>query len=424
MLGPLSKALLHRGCASQRSSCSKIGSARTFATHGQSFLSCDNLLTADQLQLREQVRAFADNELAPIADKVDKEDKFPRHLMPKMGEFGLLGPTAPSEFGGLGLGYLEHVLIMEQLSRTSGGVALSYGAHSNLCVNQIVRWGSAEQKEKYLHKLIDGSWLGALSMSEPGAGSDVVSLRTRADRDGDSYILNGTKMWCTNGPSADVLVVYAKTDPNAGAKGITAFMVEKGMPGFSTSQKLDKLGMRGSETCELIFENCRVPATNILGPLNGGVKVLMSGLDSERLVLAAGPIGIMQACYDVAVPYVNTREQFGQKIGDFQLVQGHLADLYSTLLTHRAFLYALSKAYDEGKASRRDCAAAILTCAEKGTWMALQAIQLLGGNGYINDYPTGRFLRDAKLYEIGAGTSEIRRYLIGREINEEYREHN
>jgi len=366
---------------------------------------------------------FAENELAPIAEEVDKTDKFPRHLWPKLGEFGLLGPTAPEKYGGLGLTYLEHAFVMEELSRASGSVALSYGAHSNLCVNQISRWGTDAQKEKYLPLLIAGEWLGALAMSEPGSGSDVVSMRSVAAEEtpGGDFILNGTKMWITNGPSADVIVVYAKTKPDAGSKGITAFLVEREMPGFSVAQKLDKLGMRGSETGELVFDNVKIPRQNILGELHGGVKVLMSGLDSERLVLAAGPIGLMQAAYDEALPYVNTREQFGQKIGDFQLVQAHIADMYTTLVSHRAFLYSLARAYSEGQAGRADCAAAILTCAEKATWMALQAIQLLGGNGYINEYKTGRILRDAKLYEIGAGTSEIRRMLIGRELNETYR---
>eukprot|EP00922_Rhytidocystis_sp_ex-Travisia-forbesii_P002644 GHVS01003915.1.p1 GENE.GHVS01003915.1~~GHVS01003915.1.p1 ORF type:complete len:343 (+),score=12.83 GHVS01003915.1:386-1414(+) len=338
-----------------------------------------------------------------------------------MGEFGLLGPTAPIEYGGLGLSYLEHVLIMEELSRSSGSVALSYGAHSNLCISQIARWGTEDQKHKYLPKLIDGSFIGGLAMSEPEAGSDVVSMKTQAVASGSEYVLNGNKMWITNGTSADVLVVYAKTAPKDGSKGITAFIIQKTMRGFSIGQKLDKLGMRGSQTCELVFEDCHVPSAQVLGEVNKGVRVLMSGLDTERLVLAAGPLGIMQACMDTVVPYVNTRRQFDTLVGDFQLVQGKLADMYSTLAAHRAFLYSLARAYSDGSAGRKDCAAAILSCSEKATWMSLQAIQLLGGNGYINNYPTGRFLRDAKLYEIGAGTSEIRRMLIGREIHDEYR---
>jgi len=387
-----------------------------------SFEPCNILLTEAQQELRDNVREFALKEVAPIAEHIDRVDKFPKDLWPKLGSYGLLGPTASTMYNGLGLSYLEHVLIMEEISRCSGSIGLSYGAHSNLCVNQLSRWGTDAQKEKYLPKLIDGSFIGALAMSETGSGSAVVSLSTQAKKDGTSFILNGTKMWITNGPSADVVIVYAKTKPEAGSKkGITAFIVEKGMPGFSIGQKLDKMGMRGSETSELVFNDCRIPIENVLGDVDCGVRVLMSGLDSERLVLSGGPLGIMQACFDVVVPYVNERQQFQQRIGDFQLVQGKLADMYSTLLSHRTFLYSVAKAYSQGEAGRKDCAAVILSCAEKATQMSLDAIQLLGGNGYINDFPCGRFLRDAKLYEIGAGTSEIRRSLIGREINAEFR---
>ncbi|WP_194755900.1 isovaleryl-CoA dehydrogenase [Aliidiomarina indica] len=370
--------------------------------------------TADML--RDHVNAFARDEIAPRAAEIDEKNEFPADLWQKFGDMGLLGITVPEEFGGAGMGYLEHVIAMEEISRASASVGLSYGAHSNLCVNQIKINGSTEQKHKYLPKLISGEHVGALAMSEPNAGSDVVSMKLTAKKDGDHFILNGNKMWITNGPDAHVLVVYAKTDPRAGSKGITAFIIEKDMPGFSTAQKLDKLGMRGSNTCELVFEDCRVPAENILGELNQGVKVLMSGLDYERAVLAAGPIGIMQACMDVVVPYIHEREQFGKAIGEFQLVQGKVADMYTQMNAARAYVYAVAKACDRGETTRKDAAGAILYAAELATKLALDAIQLLGGNGYINEYPTGRLLRDAKLYEIGAGTSEIRRMLIGREI--------
>ncbi|WP_016913612.1 isovaleryl-CoA dehydrogenase [Vreelandella stevensii] len=366
--------------------------------------------------LREQVNAFAASEIAPRAAEIDRNNEFPNDLWQKFGDMGLLGITVPEEDGGSGMGYLAHCIAMEEISRASASVALSYGAHSNLCVNQLKINASAEQKAKYLPKLISGEHVGALAMSEPGAGSDVVSMQLRAKEDGDHYVLNGNKMWITNGPDADVLVVYAKTDPEAGSKGITAFIIEKGMPGFSTAQKLDKLGMRGSNTCELVFQNCRVPAENVLGEVGKGVRVLMSGLDYERAVLAAGPIGIMQAAMDVVIPYIHERKQFNQSIGEFQLVQGKVADMYTTLNACRAYLYAVASACDRGQTSRKDAAGVILYCAEKATQVALDAIQLLGGNGYINEYPTGRLLRDAKLYEIGAGTSEIRRMLIGREL--------
>ena len=372
--------------------------------------------TADQL--RETVRTFASDEIAPIAADIDRTDEFPRHLWPRMGALGLHGITVEEEHGGVGLGYLEHVVAMEEVSRGSAAVGLSYGAHSNLCVNQIRRNGSAEQKQRYLPRLISGEHVGGLAMSEPGAGSDVVSMRLRAEKKGDRYILNGTKMWITNGPGGDVIVVYAKTDPDAGPRGITAFIVEKGFKGFRVAQKLDKLGMRGSNTGELVFEDCEVPEENVLGAVGKGVNVLMSGLDYERAVLAAGPLGIMQACMDVVMPYVHERKQFGAPIGTFQLVQGKVADMYVTLNACRAYVYAVAKACDRGETTREDAAGAILLAAEKATLVALDAIQLLGGNGYINDYPTGRLLRDAKLYEIGAGTSEIRRMLIGRELFE------
>ncbi|MDQ4135696.1 MAG: isovaleryl-CoA dehydrogenase [Pseudomonadota bacterium] len=372
--------------------------------------------TADAI--RATVRDFAQDRIAPRADEIDKTNTFPRDLWPEMGALGLHGITVEEEYGGAGLGYLEHCVAMEEVSRASASVGLSYGAHSNLCVNQIRRNGSAEQKSRYLPKLISGEHVGALAMSEPGAGSDVVAMTTRADRRGDRYVLNGTKMWITNGPVAETLVVYAKTDPDAGARGITAFLIEKGFSGFSTHQKLDKLGMRGSDTCELVFEDCEVPAENVLGEVGRGVNVLMSGLDYERVVLAAGPLGIMQACLDVVLPYVHERRQFGRAIGEFQLVQGKLADMYVTLNAAKAYVYAVAKACDRGETTREDAAGAILYAAERATQCALDAIQLLGGNGYINDYPTGRLLRDAKLYEIGAGTSEIRRMLIGRELFE------
>ncbi len=366
--------------------------------------------------IRETVREFADKELAPRAEAIDRDNQFPMDMWKKMGDLGLLGITVSEEYGGSDMGYLEHAIVMEELSRASASVALAYGAHSNLCVNQIYRNGNEEQKRKYLPKLISGDHVGALAMSEPGAGSDVVSMILRADKKGDNYILNGNKMWITNGPHADTLVVYAKTDLNAGSKGITAFIIEKGFKGFSTAQKLDKLGMRGSDTCELVFQDCEVPAENILREEGKGVNVLMSGLDYERSVLAAGPLGIMQACMDVVVPYVHDRKQFGKSIGEFQLMQGKIADMYTTMNACRAYVYAVAQACSRGETSRKDCAGVILYAAEKATWMALEAIQTLGGNGYINEYPTGRFLRDAKLYEIGAGTSEIRRMLIGREL--------
>ncbi|MHB0775254.1 isovaleryl-CoA dehydrogenase [Halomonas sp. WWR20] len=366
--------------------------------------------------LRNQVNAFARDEIAPRAAQIDHDNTFPADLWRKFGDMGLLGITVPEEDGGSGMGYLAHCIAMEEISRASASVGLSYGAHSNLCVNQLKLNGSAEQKARYLPRLISGEHVGALAMSEPGAGSDVVSMKLRAEKRGDKYVLNGNKMWITNGPDAHVLVVYAKTDPEAGSKGITAFIIEKDFPGFSTAQKLDKLGMRGSNTCELVFEECEVPAENILGEENRGAKVLMSGLDFERTVLAAGPIGIMQAAMDVVVPYIHERRQFDRAIGEFQLVQGKVADMYTTLNACRAYLYAVAGACDRGQTSRKDAAGVILYCAEKATQVALDAIQLLGGNGYINEYPTGRLLRDAKLYEIGAGTSEIRRMLIGREL--------
>ena len=370
-------------------------------------------------QIRDAVRAFTNAEIAPLAAEIDRSDEFPRQLWPKLGELGLHGITVEEEYGGAGLGYLEHCVAMEEISRGSAAVGLSYGAHSNLCVNQIRRNGSDEQKRRYLPKLISGEHVGALAMSEPGAGSDVVSMRLRADKRGDRYILNGTKFWITNGPSADILVVYAKTDPEAGAKGITAFLIEKNFKGFRVAQKLDKLGMRGSETGELVFEDCEVPQENVLGAIGKGVNVLMSGLDYERAVLAAGPLGIMQSCMDLVLPYVHQRKQFGLPIGSFQLMQGKLADMYTVMSAARAYVYAVARACDRGGTNRKDAAGAILYAAEKATWMTLEAIQCLGGTGYINETPSGRLLRDAKLYEIGAGTSEIRRWLIGRELFEE-----
>ncbi len=370
--------------------------------------------TADMI--RDTVSGFSADRIAPRAADIDRNNEFPRDLWPEMGALGLLGMTVEEEYGGSGLGYLEHVIAMEEISRASGSVGLSYGAHSNLCVNQIRLNGTEAQRQKYLPRLVSGEHLGALAMSEPGAGSDVVSLKLRAEKKGDRYVLNGNKFWITNGPTADTLVVYGKTDPDAGPRGITAFIIEKGMKGFSTAQKLDKLGMRGSDTGELVFEDCEVPEDNILGGLGQGARVLMSGLDYERAVLAGGPLGIMQACMDVVMPYVHDRKQFGTPIGEFQLMQGKIADMYTTMNACRAYVYSVAGACDRGEVTRYDAAGCILYAAEKATWMALEAIQALGGNGYINEYPTGRYLRDAKLYEIGAGTSEIRRMLIGREL--------
>lgn len=369
--------------------------------------------------LRESVRQFAAAEIAPLAGEIDANNEFPRDLWPKLGALGVLGVTVEEEFGGAGLGYLAHCVAMEEISRASASVGLSYGAHSNLCVNQIRRFGSSEQKQRYLPDLVSGAALGALAMSETGSGSDVVSMRLRAQEKGDHFVLNGTKMWITNGPGADVLVVYATVDPALGPKGITAFLIEKDLPGFSTAQKLDKLGMRGSDTCELIFDGCVVPKTQVLGGVGGGVGILMSGLDFERVVLAAGPLGIMRSALDLVLPYVHEREQFGAPIGTFQLMQGKVADMYTTMNACRAYVYAVARACDAGQTTRFDAAGCILYAAEKATWMAGEAVQALGGNGYINEYPAGRLLRDAKLYEIGAGTSEIRRMLIGRELFDE-----
>ena len=373
--------------------------------------------TADMI--RSSVESFAQAEIAPRAEEIDASNEFPRDLWPRLGDLGLLGITVEEEEGGSGLGYLEHCVAMEEVSRASASVGLSYGAHSNLCVNQIRLNGTDAQRARYLPELISGEHVGALAMSEPGAGSDVVGMRTRAERRGDRYVLNGSKMWITNGPDAEVLVVYAKTNPEAGSRGITAFLIEQGMPGFSTAQKLDKLGMRGSNTSELVFEDCEVPAENVIGEEGRGVNVLMSGLDYERAVLAAGPLGIMRACMDIVLPYVHQRQQFGRPIGTFQLMQGKIADMYTAMNAARAYVYAVARACDRGETSRKDAAGAILFAAEKATWMALEAIQALGGNGYVNEFATGRLLRDAKLYEIGAGTSEIRRMLIGRELFEE-----
>jgi isovaleryl-CoA dehydrogenase len=376
-------------------------------------------LGAEIDMLRDSVSGFAAAEIAPIAAAIDRSDEFPRRLWPRLGALGLLGITVEEEFGGAGMGYLAHVVAMEEVSRASASVGLSYGAHSNLCVNQIRRNGTAAQKRKYLPRLISGEHVGALAMSEAGAGSDVIGMATRAEKKGGRYVLNGSKMWITNGTHADTLVVYAKTDPSAGPKGISAFLIEKGMKGFKAAQKLDKLGMRGSPTAELVFEDCEVPEENLLGKPNGGIKVLMSGLDYERAVLAGGPLGIMQSCLDAVIPYLHERKQFGKPIGEFQLMQGKLADMYTVMNAAKAYVYAVARACDRDRTTRKDAAGAILYAAEKATWMALEAIQALGGNGYINDFPTGRLLRDAKLYEIGAGTSEIRRMLIGRELFEE-----
>jgi isovaleryl-CoA dehydrogenase len=378
-------------------------------------------LGSDIDMLRDSVRAFVADKIAPLADEIDRANAFPRALWPEVGAMGLLGITVEEDYGGAGLGYLAHCVAMEEISRGSAAIGLSYGAHSNLCVNQIRRNGSAEQKKRYLPKLVSGAHVGALAMSEPEAGSDVVSMRTRADKKGDRFLLNGAKMWITNGPVADTLVVYAKTDRTAGARGITAFIVERTFPGFSTGKKLDKLGMRGSDTSEIVFSDCEVPADNVLGAVGNGVNVLMSGLDYERAVLAAGPVGLMQSCLDLVIPYVHQRSQFGQPIGRFQLMQAKLADMYVTLNAAKAYVYAVARACDRGETTREDAAGAILYAAERATWMALETIQCLGGNGYINEFPAGRLLRDAKLYEIGAGTSEIRRMLIGREIFEKTR---
>lgn len=391
--------------------------ATSLICHPRNNIRAISTLNDLQSQLVESVSRFATEQLAPRAAEIDTTDAFPRDLWPDLGKLGLLGITVPEAEGGLGLGYFEHVLAMEALSRASASVALSYGAHSNLCVNQLVRNGTPVQRAQYLPKLLSGEHVGALAMSEAGAGSDVVGMRAQAIRKGDYYVLNGTKMWITNGPDADVLIVYAKTDPQGGAKGISAFIVEKDTPGFTTAQKLDKLGMRGSNTCELIFQDCKLPLANRMGKEGDGVYILMSGLDYERTVLAAGPLGIMQACMDIVLPYVHTREQFGRPVGEFQLLQGKLADMHVSLSASRAYVYQVAQACDAGQRDPKECAGAILFAAEQATRVALDAIQCLGGNGYINEYPTGRLLRDAKLYEIGAGTSEIRRMIIGREYN-------
>lgn len=382
--------------------------------HGPDFLRDDTLS-----MLRQSVHQFALNEIAPLAAHIDERNQFPRQLWPKLGELGLLGITAEESYGGANMGYLAHVIAMEEISRASASIGLSYGAHSNLCVNQIQRYGSSDQKERFLPKLITGEYVGALAMSEAGSGSDVVSMRCRAEENDDHFILNGTKMWITNGPEADVLIVYAKTDMNAGSKGITAFLVEREFAGFNTAQKLDKLGMRGSDTCELVFENCRIPKTHVLGEINKGVAVLMSGLDYERLVLAGGPLGIMQACLDAVLPYVHERHQFNKPIGEFQLIQAKIADMYTALNASRAYVYHIAQVCDHGAIRQKDSASALLFAAERATQVALEAIQCLGGNGYINEFPVGRLLRDAKLYEIGAGTSEIRRIVIARELFKE-----
>ena len=373
----------------------------------------------DELDLlRDTVRDFAADRIAPLADQIDRDNQFPRQLWPELGELGLLGITVEDEYGGSSLGYLAHVIAMEEISRASASVGLSYGAHSNLCVNQLRRWGTDEQKQRYLPSLVSGEHVGALAMSEPGAGSDVMGMRTTAVRDGDGYVLNGSKMWITNAPEADTLIVYAVTDPDAGSRGLSAFLLERGTPGLSTPQKLDKLGMRGSDTSEVLFEDCRIPAQQLLAEEGKGAAILMSGLDYERLVLAGGPLGIMRACMDVVMPYVHDRKQFGRPIGEFQLMQGKVADMYTTMNAARAYVYAVARACDRNETTRFDAAGCILFAAEKATWMAGEAIQALGGNGYINEYPSGRLWRDAKLYEIGAGTSEIRRMLIGRELFE------
>ncbi|XP_072051133.1 isovaleryl-CoA dehydrogenase, mitochondrial-like [Amphiura filiformis] len=429
----LSVAKTHLGCLSRVFSSRFTGYLtgrfkQNVSVRNASYMDVDDVvtgLTDEQKQLRETVFRFAQDELAPHAAEIDAKNTFDglRDFWKKMGHMGFLGITAPEQYGGTGGSYLDNIIIMEELSRASGGIALSYGAHANLCVNQIVRNGNEEQREKYLPKLISGDYIGALAMSEAGSGSDVVSMKLKAEHKGDYYLLNGTKFWITNGPDADVLVVYAKTDFNAkGAHSITTFLIEKGMEGFSTSPKLDKLGMRGSNTCELVFEDCKVPASHIMGGTNKGVYVLMSGLDLERLVLAAGPLGLMQAACDITFPYLHQRKQFGQPIGHFQLMQGKMADMYTRLSACRSYVYNVARAADQGHCSNKDCAAVILYAAENATQVALDAIQCLGGNGYINDYPTGRILRDAKLYEIGAGTSEVRRLVIGRSLNAQFKE--
>ncbi|KAG8954504.1 hypothetical protein FRC04_011832 [Tulasnella sp. 424] len=396
---------------------------RTATTSGRRYASFYNTdvagLTEDQMEFRNAIADFAQKEIAPRAAEVDKSNNFPMDLWKKFGDMGLLGITISEEYGGLASGYLQHTLAMEEISRASGSVALSYGAHSNLCVNQISRHGTPAQKQKYLPPLVSGDKVGALAMSETGSGSDVVSMSLKAVKKGDRYVLNGNKFWITNGPIADTLVVYAKTDPTAGPKGITAFIVEKGFKGFSTHQKLDKVGMRGSDTCELVFEDCEVPEENVLGPLNKGAAVLMSGLDLERLVLSGGPLGLMQAAFDIAVEYIHDRKQFGQPIGTFELIQGKVADMYTKMNASRSYVYAVGRACDKGQISRRDCAGAILYSSDRAVEVAMDAMQCLGGNGYINDYPTGRILRDSRLYTVGAGTQEIRRMLIGREFNQQ-----